>query len=120
MPPAKDEGRAAADRATPKETSSKLHHIAPGAGAAINLRVRLSAVSSADLTRRYPMPLGFEVEFAVGVADTGEPPVIAEWEPGLPGRFDRRRLMDSDRTARYQFLTDLSEQIGAGVVCLEV
>lgn len=120
MPPAKDENREAADRATPKETSSNFHQIAPDAGAAINLRVWLSAVSSAVLTRRYPMPLGFEVEFAVGVADTGEPPFIAEWSPRLPGRFNRRRLMDSYRAARYQFLTDLSEQIGAGVVRLEV
>lgn len=39
--PRKDEGRAASDRATPKDPSSKAHHIAPDADAAINLRAWL-------------------------------------------------------------------------------
>ena len=39
--PTKDEGRAATDRATPKDTSSKPNHIAPDTGAANNLRAWL-------------------------------------------------------------------------------
>lgn len=39
--PRKDGGRAATDRATPKDTSSKRDHIVPNAGAAINLRAWL-------------------------------------------------------------------------------
>lgn len=50
MIPTKDEGRAATDRATPKETSSKPDHSAPDAGAAINLRAWLLGVAL-DLQR---------------------------------------------------------------------
>lgn len=39
--PTKDEGRAASDRATPKDTSSKSDHIAPAESAAIKLRAWL-------------------------------------------------------------------------------
>jgi hypothetical protein len=39
--PTKDEGRAATDRATPKDTSSKPDSIAPAADTAINLRAWL-------------------------------------------------------------------------------
>lgn len=72
------------------------------------------------ITRRYPLPLGFEITFTVGTTDTDEPKFIAEWSPRMPGRFDRRRLPDAYRVARHQFLTDLSEQMGGGVVCVEV
>lgn len=50
MIPTKDEGRTATDRATPKETSSKRNHIAPDAGAAINLRAWLLG-AALDLQR---------------------------------------------------------------------
>ena len=39
--PTRNEGRAATDRAPPKDTSSKPNHIAPDTGAAINLRAWL-------------------------------------------------------------------------------
>lgn len=45
MIPPKDEGRAASDRATPKDTSSKRDHIALRADAAINLRAWLLGVA---------------------------------------------------------------------------
>ncbi len=50
MIPTKDRGRAATDRATPKDTSSKPHLNAPDAGAAINLRAWLLGVAL-DLQR---------------------------------------------------------------------
>ncbi len=77
-------------------------------------------MSPLTITRRYPLPLGFEITFTVGTTDTGEPKFIAEWSPRLPGRFEHRRLTDAYRVARHQFLTDLSEQMGGGVVCVEV
>ena len=39
--PRNDDRRAATDRAIPKDTSSKAHHIAPDTGAAIHLRAWL-------------------------------------------------------------------------------
>lgn len=45
MIPTKYEGRAATDRAAPKETSSKPDHIALRADAAINLRAWLLGVA---------------------------------------------------------------------------
>ncbi len=41
MSPGNGRRRAASDRATPKDTSNEPDHIAPGAGAAINLRAWL-------------------------------------------------------------------------------
>ncbi len=72
------------------------------------------------LTRRYPMPLGFELRFTLGTADTGEAKFLAEWSPRLPGRFEHRKLIDAYRAARHQFLEEVSEAIGGSVLVLEV
>lgn len=77
-------------------------------------------MSVPTLTRRYPLPLGFEVEFTIGTADTGSPHFVAAWSPRRPNRREFRKLLDAYRAARHRFAAEVSDQLGGSVAIVEL
>ena len=72
------------------------------------------------LTRTYPLPLGFEVEFSIGTDDTGTPHFVAAWAPRRPNRREFRKLLEAYRAARHRFAADVSAELGGSVAIVEV
>lgn len=71
------------------------------------------------LTRTYPLPLGFEVEFTIGTADTGATHFVAAWSPRRPNRREFNKLIEAYRAARHRFAAEVSDQLGGSVAILD-
>lgn len=72
------------------------------------------------VSRNYALPHGFEVEFTIGMSDTGTPHFVAAWSPRRPSRREFRKLLEAYRAARHQFAAEVSDQLGGSVAIVEV